>query len=197
MSQPFVTLQSYTYADYYSWPDGIRGELLHGQFYVREPGPSPRHQRVAGSLFSQLDAFFFGKPCIPFSAPFDVRLPRPGDEDGAEQDVVQPDIAVICDRSKIDDRGCRGAPDWIIEVLSPSTRDRDRTLKRDLYEYSGVRLYWMVSPQRRHFVELRLGADGRYVPGRTTEAIGRHAVADYPGLVIDWGRVFPDEMALW
>src|SRR6185312_1653728 len=196
MPQPFVTPQSYTYADYYSWPDGIRGELVDGRFYVREPGPSYRHQRVAGSLFAQIDTFFVGKRCIPLSAPFDVRLPRPGDEDGAERDVVQPDIAVICDRSKIDDRGCRGAPDWIIEVLSPSTRDRDCTQKCDLYERSGVRLYWMVSPQQRNFIVLRLGADGRYVRGRTVEAMGRHAVADYPGLVINWDRVFADDRAM-
>lgn len=196
MPHPLVTPQSYTYADYYSWPDGIRGELLAGRFYVREPGPSPRHQRVAGSLFAQIDTFFVGKPCVAFSAPFDVRLPKPGDEDGAEQDVVQPDIALICDRSKIDNRGCRGAPDWIIEVLSPSTHDRDRTLKRDLYARSGVSLYWMVSPQERHFIILRLGEDGRYGPGRTTEAVGRHAVPDYPGLVINWDRVFADEMAM-
>jgi Uma2 family endonuclease len=192
MPHLFVRPDSYTYADYYSWPDGIQGELLDGQFYVREPGPSFRHQRVAGSLFSQMDAFFVGKPCIAVSAPLDVRLPRPGDDDGAERDVVQPDVAVICDRSKIDDRGCRGEPDWVIEVLSPSTRDRDCTVKRDLYERSGVRLYWTVSPQKRHFTVLRLGPEGRYGPGRTTEAVGRHAVANYPGLVINWDRVFAD-----
>jgi Uma2 family endonuclease len=192
MSHSFVTPQSYTYADYYSWPEGIHGELLDGQFYVREPAPSYRHQRVGGSLFVEIHTFFVGKPCVALSAPFDVRLPRPGDEDGAERDVVQPDICVICDRAKIDDRGCRGAPDWVIEVLSPSTRDRDHTLKRDLYARSGVRLYWMVSPQKRHFVVLRLGADGHYRPGRTIEAVGHHAVADYPGLVINWDRVFAD-----
>ncbi|HXR92635.1 MAG TPA: Uma2 family endonuclease [Steroidobacteraceae bacterium] len=193
MSHPFVRPDSYTYADYYSWPDGIRGELVDGQFYVREPGPSFRHQRVAGSLFVQIHTFFDGKPCIAISAPLDVRLPRPGDDDGAERDVVQPDIAVICDRAKIDDRGCRGAPDWVIEVSSPSTRDRDCTLKRDLYARSGVRLYWIVSPQKRDFTVLRLGAaDGGYGPGRTIEAVGRHAIADYPGLVIDWDRVFAD-----
>jgi Uma2 family endonuclease len=192
MPHLFVRPDSYTYADYYSWPDGIQGELLDGQFYVREPGPSFRHQRVAGSLFSQMDAFFVGKPCIAISAPLDVRLPRPGDDDGAERDVVQPDVAVICDRSKIDDRGCRGAPDWVIEVLSPSTRDRDCTVKRDLYERSGVRLYWTVSPQKRHFTVLRLGLEGRYGPGRTIEAVGGHAVANYPGLVINWDRVFTD-----
>lgn len=192
MPHLFIRPDSYTYADYYSWPDGIQGELLDGQFYIREPGPSLRHQLIAGSLFAQIHNFFEGKPCIAISAPLDVRLPRPGDDDGAERDVVQPDVAVICDRSKIDDRGCRGAPDWVIEVLSPSTGARDRTLKRDLYERSGVRLYWMVSPQKRHVIILRLSADGRYGPGATTEAVGRHAVADYPGLIINWDRVFAD-----
>jgi Uma2 family endonuclease len=192
MSHLFVRPDSYTYADYYSWPDGIQGELLDGQFYVREPGPSFRHQRVADNLFVQIHTFFDGKPCIAISAPLDVRLPRPGDDDGAERDVVQPDIAVIGDRKKIDDRGCRGAPDWVIEVLSPGSRDRDLTVKRDLYERSGVRLYWIVSPQKRHFTVLRLGENGRYGPGPTTEGAGRHAVPEYPGLIINWDRVFAD-----
>jgi len=190
MDKPFIRPKSYTYADYYSWPDGIRGELVSGQFYVREPAPTYRHQRVTGNLFLQIGVFFVGKRCVACVAPFDVRLPKPSEEDGQERSVVQPDIAVICDRSKIDDRGCRGAPDWVIEVLSPSTHSRDCRLKRGLYERNGVRLYWIVSPYERTFTVLRLGADGRYKPGQKYEAVGRRAVQKYPGLVIDWDQVF-------
>lgn len=197
MPTPFIRPESYTYADYYSWPDEVRGELLHGRFYVSEPvpAPHPRHQRIAGRLFTQIDPFFDGKPCIAFLAPLDVRLPAAGETDGQERNVVQPDIAV-CDRSKLDNRGCRGAPDWVIEVLSPSTGDRDRTLKRALYEWSGVPLYWIVSPHKRNFTVLRLGADGRYPQQAPSPAIGKQAVTDYPGLVIDWDRVFADQN-LW
>jgi Uma2 family endonuclease len=191
MHKPFTRPESYTYADYYSWPDGIRGELFDGQFHVSEPAPHPRHQLVTGCLFTQIEAFFHGKPRIAFVAPLDVRLPRSGEKDGQERNVVQPDIAV-CDRAKLDDRGCRGAPDWVIEVLSPSTGDRDRTLKRALYESSGVPLYWIVSPPKRNFTVLRLATDGCYPSAAPSPAIGQQAVADYPGLVIDWDRVFAD-----
>lgn len=192
MSRPLVRPEFYTYADYFSWPDVIRGELIDGRFYDMTPAPTPKHQKAVGNLFVQISLFFRGKPCTAFVAPFDVRLPKSGDEDGMERDVVQPDISVICDRSKIDDRGCRGAPDWIIEVLSPSTRDKDATLKRELYERNGVRLYWMVTPRERSVTALRLAPEGRYSPAERIDARGRRSVPDYPGLEIDWEWVFED-----
>ena len=179
----------YTYADYYSWPDAIRGELIEGQFYDMTPAPAPAHQQIAGNLFVQISPFFRGKTCRAFIAPFDVRLPKPGERDGDERNVVEPDITVICDPRKLDERGCRGAPDWIIEVFSPSTREKDATLKRDLYERSGVTLYWMVSPKERSVTMLRLTA-GHYTTSETFDANGTQAVAQYPGLCVDWDWVF-------
>jgi Uma2 family endonuclease len=193
MSKPLIRPEFYTYADYYSWPDVIRGELIEGEFYDMTPAPSPAHQRITGNLHAQMVSFFRGKRCRPFIAPFDVRLPKPGDEDGMERNVVQPDITVICDRTKIDERGCRGAPDWIIEILSPGTRDKDQTLKRDLYERSGVPLYWMVSPRERSFTCLRLDLAGRYGPPSTHEGKGQYIVAEYPGLTVDWDWVFESD----
>lgn len=192
MSRPLVRPEFYTYADYFSWPDVIRGELIDGQFYDMTPAPTPTHQRITGNLFAQMALYFRGKPCTPFIALLDVRLPKPADQDGAERDVVQPDTSVICDRTKIDDRGCRGAPDWIIEVFSPSTREKDSTLKRDLYERHGVRMYWMVSPRERRVTVLSLDENGRYSGAATFEARGTLPVAEYPGLVLDWDWVFND-----
>jgi Uma2 family endonuclease len=190
MAKPIVRPEFYTYADYYAWPDVIRGELIDGHFHDMTPAPSQRHQRIVVKLSAQLEIFFEDKACAVFVAPFDVRLPKEGDEDGMERDVVQPDIAVICDRAKIDDRGCRGAPDWIIEVLSPRTREKDLTLKRDLYERSGVGLYWMLSPRERTVEVLRLEAGRGYSSAVKREARGRQVVAEYPGLTIDWDRAF-------
>ena len=192
MSRPFTRPQFYTYADYYAWPDAIRGELINGQFCDMTPAPTPLHQRIVGNLFVQMGGYFRGKSCSAYIAPFDVRLPKAGDDDGMERDVVQPDIAVICDRSKIDERGCRGAPDWIIEVLSPGTRDKDLTLKPDLYERSGVRLYWAVSPSDRSLTAWTLGETGRYAAPEVLHGAGRQTLADYPGLEIDWDWVFED-----
>jgi Uma2 family endonuclease len=189
MARPLVRPEYYTYADYYAWPDVIRGELIDGQFHDMTPAPTPEHQTIAGNLFVQLGPFFRGKQCRPFIAPFDVRLPKPGDDEGMEKDVVQPDIVVVCDRAKIDKHGCRGAPDWIIEVLSPGTRKKDLTLKRDLYQRNRVPLYWIVSPEDRNFTVLRLDASGQYV-STVHDGQGRQPVAEYPGLVIDWDWVF-------
>jgi len=189
MSRVLIRPEFYTYADYYSWPDSFRGELIDGRFYDMTPSPSPVHQQIAGNLFAQMLAFFRGKPCRVFIAPFDVRLPKAGEQDGDERDVVQPDITVACNPQKLDERGCRGAPDWIIEVLSPSTHEKDTTLKRDLYERSGVALYWMVSPRERSVSVLRL-ASGRYAAPETLEGTGTRAVAEYPGLYVDWDWVF-------
>ena len=189
VSKAPIRPEFYTYADYYSWPDPIRGELIEGQFYDMTPAPTPAHQQIAGDLFAQLHTFFRGKTCRAFIAPFDVRLPKPGEKDGEERNVVQPDITVVCDPRKIDERGCRGAPDWVIEVLSPSTREKDSTLKRDLYERSGVALYWLVSPRERSVRVLHLTAE-RNTTSETFEGRGTREVEQYPGLCVDWDWVF-------
>lgn len=191
MVKPLVKPEFYTYADYYAWPDSIRGELIAGEFYDMTPAPSTAHQDIAGNLYAQLLSFFRKTPYRVFIAPFDVRLPEPGQEEGSERDVVQPDV-VVCERSKVDERGCRGAPHWVIEVLSPRTKKRDMQLKRDLYEHHRVPLYWIVAPLERSFTALHLGPDGPYVSSGSVTPKGRLAVPEYPGLEIDWDWVFSE-----
>ena len=127
MSRPLNRPEFYTYADYYAWPDSVRGELIGGEFYDMSAAPTSMHQRIVVVLSTQMETFFRGETCRTFVAPFDVRLTEPGQEEGEILNVVQPDVTLVCDRSKIDELGCLGAPDWIIEVLSAKTRKKDLT----------------------------------------------------------------------
>ena len=122
--------------------------------------------------------------------PVDVRLPFTNEADEDIVSVVQPDILVVCDESKLDERGCRGAPDWIIEVLSPATAARDQIQKLALYEKQGVKEYWLVHPTDRVVSIYRLGPDGRYGRPEIAETKGARGVGLFEGLEIDWDRVF-------
>lgn len=150
--------ERYTYADYCTWDNSERWELIDGVPYAMSPAPSNAHQSISTELVYRLRRHLEGKPCKVFHAPYDVRL-NAADEDDT---VVQPDLVVICDRSKIDDKGCKGAPDLIIEILSPSTSRHDRIVKMDLYQRSGVREYWMLDPDTKTLQVLLL-ENGRYV----------------------------------
>ena len=115
---------TYTYADYLTWQWEEMAELINGKIFKMSPAPSGLHQRISGNLFGPLWNYFRGKKCQVFSAPFDVRLPGSSKKDRDIITVVQPDLCVICDPSKMDERGCLGAPDWIIEILSKYTQIR-------------------------------------------------------------------------
>ena len=132
----------YTYSDYITWDDDQRWELLDGIPYLMS-SPSTRHQAISSEIHGQLWHFLKGKPCDVFSAPFDVRL----NADGADDTVVQPDIVVICNNSIITKNGCSGAPDLVIEILSPSTSQRDKLVKYRKYQQAGVREYWIIDPE--------------------------------------------------
>lgn len=123
-------------------------------------------------------------------APFDVRLPERDEADDAVINVVQPDITVVCDPSKIDKKGCRGAPDWIIEVLSPGTSAKDYNQKRSLYERRGVREYWLVHPLDEMITVFILGDDGKYEPPVFREGKGKLEVKALPDLILDLDTVF-------
>jgi Uma2 family endonuclease len=147
----------FTYVDYKTWPEGERWELIDGQAHAMSPAPSNFHQLIVGELFSSIHAYFRGKSCRPFVAPFDVRLPVTGTADKQIDTVVQPDISLVCDPNKLkDNHGCLGAPDWVIEVLSPSTAVHDQRTKRALYERHGVAEYWLVHPGDRSVTIYRL-----------------------------------------
>jgi len=143
----------WTYAEYLTWNDGQRWELLDGVAYALSPEPSFIHQNVALKIGARLERHFSGKPCIPFIAPFDVVL--------NDTNVVQPDLFVVCDRNKITQVNITGAPDLIIEILSPSSLVRDRREKLSLYEKFGVREYLIIHPVDE-IVERYMLNDGHY-----------------------------------
>ncbi len=140
----------YTYADYLHWRLKERIELIRGKVLKMSPAPSRRHQEIALNITQTIAPFFKANPCKLYIAPFDVRLPKKGvQESDKAYTVVQPDLCVVCDLSKLDDRGCNGSPDLIIEILSPGNTRREMKDKFEVYEESGVREYWIVRPEER------------------------------------------------
>jgi Uma2 family endonuclease len=142
----------FTWIDYRSWPDDERWELIDGVAYAMSAAPSIRHQDVVSRLFIRIELPLRGKPCRPFFAPTDVKL--------SESDVVQPDILVVCDPAKITPGHIEGAPDLIVEVLSPGTSVKDLRDKKALYERAGVGEYLVVDPLEQYAIRFLLGADG-------------------------------------
>ena len=175
----------YTYADYLTWPDDARYELIDGEAFLMAPAPLIEHQEVAGEVFRQLANQLDGKPCRPYIAPVDVRLPRKEETDDAIDTVVQPDVLVVCDPSKIDRRGVRGAPDWLLEVLSPSTAAHDHIAKRRTYERAGVREYWLVHPSDRTLTVYVLD-NGQYGRPDIYELKDETPIGVLPGVSIAW-----------
>jgi Uma2 family endonuclease len=188
MGQPATKIGHFTYGDYCSWPDDERWELIDGVAYAMSLAPSRGHQELVMELGTQIRVFLRGKPCRVYAAPFDVRLPSQDEADPQTRTVVQPDLAVICDQTKLDTKGCRGAPDWIIEILSPRTAAKDWIQKRRAYERHGVREYWLVHPVDRLLTIYRRDGDRFGTPEiQVTE--GTTVVGVLEGLVIDWNAV--------
>jgi Uma2 family endonuclease len=184
--------QRHTYREYCTWPEDVRYELIDGQAYAMSPGPSRRHQETIVEVLRQLADALEGTGCRVYVAPFDVRLPRGSEKDDDIDTVVQPDLMVVCDRAKLDDRGCRGAPDWVIEVLSPSSAGHDQILKRAVYERHGVREYWLIHPVDQVVTVYRL-VDGAYGKPDIYELKDTLACGILPEVVIDWARVLREE----
>lgn len=140
----------YSYADYLSWRLQERLELLRGNIALMPSFPGLTHQKVLGKLYIFIGQFLVHRTCQAFLAPFDVRLPRKQqDPDEEIYTVVQPDICVVCDESTLDVQGCKGAPDLVIEVLSPGNTQREMREKFILYEEAGVKEYWLADPAHR------------------------------------------------
>ena len=178
----------YTYADYRSWPDEPRHELVDGVAYAMAPAPSRPHQELLLEIARQVANALVGKPYRAFIAPLDVRLPKASEVDEKTDTVVQPDLLVVCDERKLDERGVRGAPDWIVEILSPATASHDQIVKLAAYERAGVPEYWLVHPTDRVVTVYRLES-GAYGRPAIHELTGTLAVVTVAGVVIDWAQL--------
>ncbi len=177
------------YRDYLEWDD--RWELINGVVYDMTPAPSRMHQKISGDLFSLIHNQLDGKPCEVYAAPFDVRLPdKTGATDNETNTVVQPDIVVICDPEKLDDRGCLGAPDLVVEILSPATAAKDLQVKRDLYEKHGVKEYWIVHPADKLLMAYRPGATGEYTKAAVYAGLEMVESTAVPGIVVHLVDIF-------
>jgi len=174
---------TYTYKDYLYWGEDERYEIIDGIAYMMA-SPSAIHQRISRELMVMIYDFLKDKPCEVFAAPFDVRLFP--EEDDSDTTVVQPDIVVICDPSKLTDvKACKGAPDLAIEILSASSAIMDRKVKAEEYRKAGVKEYWIVSANGDE-VLVNILSDGRYV---STVYRDRVPSSVLPGLTIDLQRV--------
>lgn len=158
---PLPQEKRYSYADLLSWDDNTRYELYDGQ-PVALASPTDVHQRISMALSVQLGSYLMGKKCRVYAAPFDVRLfEEEGDSPEDVDTVVQPDLMVVCDQNKVDRHGVHGAPDLVIEILSPASARYDRLVKFNLYQRAGVREYWLVDPSTRT-VSVHTLEDGAY-----------------------------------
>jgi len=182
--------ESYTYADYVSWKFSEIVELVRGKIVRKMSAPMSAHQRCSMNFSGELYQFLKGRTCQVFAAPFDVRLVRTtGNGDRQIKTVVQPDLCVICDPAKIDRRGCLGAPDWIIEILSPGTAGYDTKTKFDLYAENGVGEYWIVFPAEKSISVFVLKDDDYELVGDYYEP-GLIPSRTLPELQLQWADVF-------
>ena len=180
---------TYTYADYLKWQFDESVELIKGKLYRMSPAPKRKHQDASVNLEFALLKYFEDKACKVYDAPFDVRLPVRNERKPDQlHTVVQPDICVICDLSKLDDDGCLGAPDWIIEITSPQTARNDFSEKFNLYEESGVREYWIVQPKEKA-VNVYVLEDGQYALVDVYES-GDIPSRIFPDLLVSHDRIF-------
>lgn len=157
---------TYSYAHYLNWLFDERVELIKGKIFKMSPAPSRVHQEVFGAIFNPLYNFLKNKPCKVYGAPFDVRFPKKSKEDAAIFTVLQPDICVVCDLSKLDDRGCIGAPDLVIEILSPGNNKKELLNKYKVYEEFGVKEYWVVSQSDQYILIYTLDSSGKFQPSK-------------------------------
>jgi Uma2 family endonuclease len=177
----------YTYADFLEWDENVRAEIVDGELVMMAP-PLRSHQRVSMELSYQIRAYLEGKPCKVYASPFAVRLfPQ---KDNSDDTVLEPDIVVVCDSAKLDDKGCNGAPDFVAEIISPSTAKYDRIAKFRKYQSAGVREYWIVDPDTKT-VQVCILENGRYVIFMYDET-ETAPVAVLPGCGIDLAAVFAE-----
>ena len=180
---------TYSYADYLTWRLEDMVELIKGKVFLTSPAPAERHQKISVRLTIEIGLQLKGQLYNLYAAPFDVRLIKTSSKDADIYTVVQPDLCVICDESKIDEKGCIGAPDWIIEILSPASSKKDLNEKYNLYEENGVREYWVVFPDSNVINQYVL-LNGKY---DFINTFGRYDVltpANFPNLKVELKEIF-------
>ncbi len=181
----------YRYADYLHWPEDVRYELIDGIAWLISPAPSRHHQELVGEIFRQCANALADEPCRAYVTPFDVRLPKGDEADEDIDTVLQPDVLVVCDPVKLDARGLRGAPDWVVEVLSPASAGHDQTRKFAAYERAGVPEVWLVHPVDLVLTVYRRSDksdERRYGRPAVSELAGQTTVTAVPDVTIDWER---------
>lgn len=178
----------YTYADYLTWRFRERVELIMGKVFRMSPAPSSYHQAIVSVVHGSLYQFLKGKPCCVFPAPFDVVLPKNEREDT----VVQPDITVVCDQSKIKERGCFGAPDLVVEVVSKSSVKHDLHEKYTAYENAGIPEYWIIHPLDKTLVIFVWNTSGRYTSSKPLTRGDKAYSTVLPGFELNLDEVFSD-----
>ena len=174
----------YTWSDYQSWNDGRRWEIIGGEVFDMSPAPNSNHQHLSRGLSREFFNFFKAKSCVPFAAPYDVKL--------SDEDIVQPDILVVCDKGKIKHSHLEGAPDLIVEIQSPWTARHDRVIKMALYARYGVKELWMATPEPP-MVEVYTLCDGKYLLDRAYGDTGTLVSPLFEGFKIELPSVFDFE----
>lgn len=181
--------RKYSYADYLTWPENERWEIIDGIPYM-QAAPTWQHQALSAALLSQFYSYLSGKPCQVFASPFDLRLPEGNEKDEDTTFVVQPDIAVVCDKEKLKGTGYFGVPTLIIEISSPSTAKSDKIWKFNKYEEVGVKEYWIVEPEGKMISVFTLQENQRYGRPESYSETDKIKVTVFTDLVIDLTPVF-------
>ena len=185
----------FTYADYKNWPDEERWEIIDGEAWEMSPAPGRTHQKMVVEITRQFSNFLEDKPCEVYSGPFDIFLPAKDEAGDSISTIVQPDVTVICDESKLSEKGCIGAPDIVIEVVSPYGKSRDQVKKLYTYEKKGVLEYWIVHSIDRLMWRYARTAGPESAFGRPDifENTGKPETPILPGFTLDLMKVFgPD-----
>lgn len=183
---------TYSYANYLTWFFDDRVELIKGKVNKMSPAPSTIHQEISANIFSVIHNHLKGKSCKVYYAPFDVRFPKESKADKDIHTVLQPDICVICDPKKIDTKGCIGAPDIVIEILSPGNNKMELLHKYGIYEEFGVKEYWVVSPGDKTLLKYTLDVKGKYQASKLFTLSEKVYSEVLPGFELDLDAVFDD-----
>ena len=180
---------SYSYADYLKWSFEERVELIKGKIFKMSPAPGNIHQKISMDISGALWSFLRNKKCKVYAAPFDVRIPRKSYADDDVITVLQPDICVVCDPSKLDERGCIGAPDIVVEILSPGNNKKELKYKYEVYEEAGVKEYWIVIPTEKA-LQKHILTNGKYISSGYLYAEDKLTTDILPGFTFELEELF-------